>query len=33
MMVPYASDIGVKLKTQLDADLPASVSVDQDKIA
>lgn len=33
MMEPYASDTGVKLKTQLDADLPASVSVDEDKIA
>jgi signal transduction histidine kinase len=33
MMEPYAFDIGVKLKTELDANLPASVSVDEDKIA
>jgi signal transduction histidine kinase len=33
MMEPYASDIGVKLKAELDPDLPATVLVDEDKIA
>jgi signal transduction histidine kinase len=33
MMEPSASDIGVKLKAELDPDLPATVLVDEDKIA
>ncbi|RPI50044.1 MAG: sensor histidine kinase [Acidobacteria bacterium] len=33
MMEPYASDIGVKLKTDLDAAAPATLSLDEDKIA
>ena len=33
MMEPYASDIGVKLKIELGPGLPASLSLDEDKIA
>ncbi len=33
MMEPYASDIGVKLKTVLDEAVPATVSLDEDKVA
>ena len=33
MMEPYASDIGVVLKTGLDPGLPATLPIDEDKIA
>jgi signal transduction histidine kinase len=33
IMEPYASDIGVKLKTVLEPGLPPTVSMDEDKIA
>ena len=33
LMEPYASSVGVKLKTEIDAGLPATVSIDEDKIA
>ncbi len=33
MMDPYASDIRVKLKTDIDADVPATVFLDEDKVA
>jgi signal transduction histidine kinase len=33
LMEPYASSVGVKLKTEIDAGLPATISIDEDKIA
>jgi two-component system CheB/CheR fusion protein len=33
MMEPYASDIRVKLTTKTDSDVPATLTIDEDKIA
>jgi two-component system CheB/CheR fusion protein len=33
MMEPYASDIRVKITTKTDSDLPATLTIDEDKIA
>ncbi len=33
IMEPYASDVGVKVKTSIDSGLPPTISLDEDKVA
>jgi two-component system sensor histidine kinase BaeS len=33
IMEPYASEAGIELKAELDAGLPATISIDEDKVA